>query len=219
MIPSSVESIDAGILTYTALTKIVVDERNKCFDSRGGCNAIIDSRTNRLIAGCSTTIIPDGVESIYYSAFEGVDVPARMTFPNTLKEIYPYAFTSCETLQSITLPDSIEVLHKLAFAKCPHLSEVNLGHSLKTIQEEVFGDCVSLRELVIPASVEMINDYAFAHCTSLWKVRFEQLTRLCDAIFYGCPMLVDIHVPEEFVPIYRVDVGEEHSEQIKGYKI
>ena len=144
-------------------------------------------------------------------------VPAEITFPSTLKEIRCYAFAECNTLQSVTLPDSVEVVQKMAFAKCPHLAEVNFGSSLKTINEEAFGDCVALRELVIPASVEYIEDYAFAHCSSLWRVRFENLTRLGDSAFYGCYMLVDVQVPEEFVPIYKVDIGEDHSEQVKGY--
>jgi hypothetical protein len=105
----------------------------------------------------------------------------------------------------------------MAFAKCSHLAEVNFGSSLKTINEEAFGDCVALRELVIPSSVEYIEDYAFAHCSSLSKVRFEQMTRVGDGVFYECSMLAKIEVPEEFIPIYELDMGEEYGELIKAY--
>ena len=217
VIPSLVESIDIGIVAYTSLTRLIVDESNKNFDSRGGCNAIINSRTNSLIVGCSTTVIPEGVESISYYAFSGVDIPAKIVFPSTLKEIYSCAFVECDTLQSITLPDSVEVVQKMAFAKCSRLVDVGLGSSLKTIGEEAFGDCVALRELVIPASVEYIDDCAFAHCSSLSRVRFEQMTRVGDGVFYECSMLAKIEVPEEFIPIYELDMGEEYGELIKAY--
>ncbi|MBR5455520.1 MAG: leucine-rich repeat domain-containing protein, partial [Bacteroidaceae bacterium] len=42
----------------SGLTSIVVDGNNRHYDSREGCNAIIETATNTLIQGCQNTIIP-----------------------------------------------------------------------------------------------------------------------------------------------------------------
>lgn len=46
------------------LTSIVVEEGNPKYDSRENCNAIIETATNTLIAGCSKTVIPNSVTAI-----------------------------------------------------------------------------------------------------------------------------------------------------------
>jgi hypothetical protein len=64
-IPNSVTSIGNNTFEYcTGLTSIIVDENNPIFDSRGNCNAIIETETNTLICGCKNTIIPNSINSI-----------------------------------------------------------------------------------------------------------------------------------------------------------
>ena len=46
--------------------KIVVEEGNPKYDSREGCNAIIETATNKLICGCKSTVIPASVKSRGY---------------------------------------------------------------------------------------------------------------------------------------------------------
>ena len=55
----------------SGLTSISVDVNNPKYDSRNNCNAIIETETNTLIAGCKNTIIPDSVTSIGKDAFLG----------------------------------------------------------------------------------------------------------------------------------------------------
>lgn len=58
-IPNSVTSI--GFVAFNrcgALTSIVVADGNIVYDSRDGCNAIIETATNTLITGCQNTVIP-----------------------------------------------------------------------------------------------------------------------------------------------------------------
>jgi len=47
----------------------MVEDGNPKYDCRNNCNAIIESSTNTLIAGCKTTTIPNSVTSIGYRAF------------------------------------------------------------------------------------------------------------------------------------------------------
>ena len=67
MIPRGVTTIGEGDEVFgdcPSITSIVVDSLNPVFDSRGGCNAIIETATNKLIVGCRNTVIPEGIVSI-----------------------------------------------------------------------------------------------------------------------------------------------------------
>ena len=71
IIPRSVTRIVSGAFMFSPITSIVVDKDNTVYDSRNNCNAIIETKTNKLIAGCATTIIPDNITSIGEQAFQG----------------------------------------------------------------------------------------------------------------------------------------------------
>ena len=59
-IPNSVTSIgNYAFGECDNLTSIIVDKGNPIYDSRDGCNAIIHTKTNRVIATCRNTIIPE----------------------------------------------------------------------------------------------------------------------------------------------------------------
>ena len=67
VIPASVTQIRSNAFSdCTALEKIVVEEGNPKYDSRDGCNAIIETATNKLICGCKSTVIPASVKSRGY---------------------------------------------------------------------------------------------------------------------------------------------------------
>ena len=74
-IPSTITSLypndDNPFSCNQQLSQIQVAEGNTVYDSREGCNAIIETATNKLIAGCNSTIIPESVVSIGPDAFYG----------------------------------------------------------------------------------------------------------------------------------------------------
>lgn len=76
------------------LTSIVVEEGNPKYDSRENCNAIIETATNTLIAGCGKTVIPNSVTAIeewaYLSTQDRNDV---FTIGGGVKSIGEYAFS------------------------------------------------------------------------------------------------------------------------------
>ena len=101
-IPYSVTSIDIEAFSGCgALTSITVDEKNSIYDSREDCNAIIETRTNQLIRGCSNTYIPNSVESIAYKAFRGCTGLTSVIIPNSLTRIGDDAFQDCTNLASV----------------------------------------------------------------------------------------------------------------------
>ena len=58
-IPSSVTQIDYEVFSgCIALTSIKVENGNQYYDSRNNCNAIIETSSNTMIAGCKTQSSP-----------------------------------------------------------------------------------------------------------------------------------------------------------------
>ncbi len=83
------------------LLSIRVAERNLHYDSREGCNAIIETATNQLIVGCKATTIPFTVTSIGSGAFRhclswdyrcGGGMYKDLLIPDGVVEIAPDAF-------------------------------------------------------------------------------------------------------------------------------
>ena len=101
------------------LTSIVVDPRNHYYDSRNNCNAIIETITNKLIAGCKNTTIPSSVTSIGGSAFYNCRGLTSIVIPSSVTYISGDAFWDCSGLKSITsyITDVFET-EELTFLYC-----------------------------------------------------------------------------------------------------
>lgn len=122
-IPASVTSIvGMPFSDCDSLEEIKVDADNAIFDSRNNCNAIIESATNTLIAGCGKTVIPEGIETIGDSAFERVKTLTHVTIPKSVTEIRGYAFERCENLSTVNLQKGIQTIGYGAFTECVGLT-------------------------------------------------------------------------------------------------
>ena len=75
------------------LMNIQVEEGNPLYDSRGNCNAIIETATNTLLVGCGNTIIPSDVTGIGDAAFEGRKDLVNIHIPESIKSIGKNAFS------------------------------------------------------------------------------------------------------------------------------
>ena len=122
-IPKSIKHI--GKWTFegnTEISSIVVDEANPVYDSRGGCNAIIETATNTLIAACESTIIPNDITTIGNSAF-AMYQKSHIEIPQSVTAIEGYAFRQ-SALTEITLPCNITEIGAQAFENCNKLTKV-----------------------------------------------------------------------------------------------
>ena len=115
-IPNSVTLIGPEAFgNCSGLTSIVVASGNPKYDSRGNCNAIIETATNTLVVGCKNTNIPNSVTTIGYSAFSGCTGLTSITIPNSVTTIGRYAFGYCTGLASVTIGNSVTSIGEGAF--------------------------------------------------------------------------------------------------------
>ena len=155
-IPKSVTSIGERVFELCAsLNTIIVDVNNETYDSRDNCNAIIETSTNTLIAGCKNTLIPNSVTSIGKSAFSG-----------------------CTGLASVEIPNSVTSIGYSAFWGCTGLTSIEIPNSVTSIGDWAFYGCTGLTSVDIPSSVTSIGGVAFESCTGLTSVTVEWTTPL-----------------------------------------
>ena len=118
-IPNSVTNIGDNAFSYcSGLISIEVESGNTKYDSRNNCNAIIETASNTLIAGCKNTIIPKSVTSIGDWAFEECSGLTSVEIPNSVTSIGEYAFRYCTGLTSVTIPNSVTSIGDEAFRFC-----------------------------------------------------------------------------------------------------
>lgn len=125
VIPNSVTEV--GVLAFMdcpGLTSLVVESANPRYDSRNNCNAIIETASNTLIAGCKNTMIPNSVTEIGYGAFMDCTALTSIDIPNSITKIGELAFQGCTGLTGIVIPNSVTEINDFAFYECTGLTDV-----------------------------------------------------------------------------------------------
>lgn len=101
-IPKSVTDIGENPFTNcVGLSSIVVENGNDTYDSHNQCNAIIESKTNTLIAGCKNTVIPENIASIGDYALSSLVITSPIIIPNSVTSIGEEAFSYNDGLVNI----------------------------------------------------------------------------------------------------------------------
>lgn len=197
-IPNSVTSIgELAFFGCSGLTSIIVDNGNTTYDSRGNCNAIIETSTNTLKLGCKNTVIPNSVASIGSSAFFVCSGLTSIIIPNSVTSIGSSAFQGCSGLTSITIPNSVTSIGIQAFDGCSSLTSIIVDKSNTTYDSR--GDCNAIIETstntlnfgckntTIPNSVTCIGSHAFYYCRGLTSIIIpNSVTNIGSSAFSGC---------------------------------
>lgn len=216
-----------------SLATIKVEDGNKVYDSRGECNAIIETKTNSLVAGCNNTEIPDDVVSIGDYAFSGSGI-ASITIPKNIISIGYYAFRSCFSLSEVKFSDnsSLKKIGDVSFCSCSNLATIDIPDSVETIGLSAFKMCINLvtvnilptssltkvgngafmatkiASIYIPSKVESIDQDAFTSCSSLQTVNLKALRAVpylgLDA-FSNCDEALKLYVDETMIDKFKKD--------------
>lgn len=222
-ISRNIKSIGFGALWCRFRNSLQVDPENPIYDSRDGCNAIIETATNKLVVGCKETKIPSSVEEIGDGAFGFCMELTEITFPENILKIGKSAFYSCEALQSVTIHDYFTSINKSAFNGCislpvednarylgnflleivdKSLTECKIREDTHFIFGEAFSKCDKLVSIDIPDSVVEMGAEAFFGCSSLEDVRLpNSIKRIRDNTFYCCSALKSIVIPDSVTSI------------------
>ncbi len=174
VIPASVTEIDPEAFAACDSLKVIKVKRgNKVYDSRKGCNAIIESETGRLIVSCTATEIPEGVKIIATNAFAKSAIK-EVQFPSSLELIEYSAFWGCRELKKVVIPGNVKVIESSAFS-ASSIEEVIVEDGVEEIGVEVFAGCRKLKSVTLPVSFERKKDYRFSSlfrgCRELERVR------------------------------------------------
>lgn len=166
------------------LASIIVEEGNTVYDSRGNCNAVIESETDQLIIGCKNTVIPSGVFSIGLYAFSGCDGLSSITIPNSVISLGSEVFSDCNDLTSIIIPTSVTSIGNWAMYGSSNLASVHLAGN---------------DELTI-------GNYFLRGCYGLTDVYYykEKLPTIGDNAFYNVNLQnVTLHVPATAIDAFK----------------
>jgi len=114
-IGQGVTSLDSSAFSSSNIEQIEVDPRNVKFDSRNGCNAIIETDTNTLILASKSTVIPDSVAIIGKSVFSNHYDLQVIAIPKSVIEIKEDAFEGCVNIEEVQYGGTLEQWKKIIF--------------------------------------------------------------------------------------------------------
>ena len=163
-IPASVRKVDNPVRFSRGIESISVKSGNVYYDSRNDCNAIIETATDTLVAGCKNTVIPDGIKKIGYEAFAGVQKDT-ITIPGSVTEVGELAFCS-SSVKQVNWSENATTIPYGAFFGCDNLIWFSVPYGVTTIDEEAFAES-GLRFIYIPETVVSIADSAFSGISDL----------------------------------------------------
>ena len=165
-IPKSTEVISSASYGYgtpfgycSSLESIVVDEANPVFYSEN--NALIKRQGKVLVQGCKTTIIPDDVEAIGRSSFQGAGDGGNLVIPNSVISIDEYAFHHCNFSGTLMLSDSLRYIGANAFSESNFTGSLSLPNTVTEIGAAAFRNCGFSGDLILPSSITSINTSSF----------------------------------------------------------
>lgn len=156
-------------------------------------------------------VIPDGVTTIGYDAFEGCTSLTSLTIPNCVTRIWGSAFAGCgavfvekgntvykSTSEGVLMSaDGRELLHVPASTVI-----YRIPNNVTTIGWNAFSGCTNLTSVTIPDSVTEIWGGAFSGCTSLTAVTIpNSVTTIGDGAFSGCTSLTSVNIPDSVTTI------------------
>ena len=195
-IPKSVTTIKLRrdfFYNCNKLASIVVEEGNPNYDSREGCNALIETASNKLLYGANNSFIPNSITTIGEAAFEKRNF-TTLSIPNSVTTIEDGAFARCSELTSVYIGTGLENIGEYIFDECNKLKTVEINSNALvsknyTSEENNVSSLIwgaSVEEIVLGEDVTSVGDYAFSG-SSMESVKMsDNLISIGNKAFWQC---------------------------------
>lgn len=161
-IPRTITSIgENAFYGCNNLARFIVENGNPAYDSRGNCNAVIETASNTLIAGSMNTIIPNTVTMIGEFAFFGRSGLTEINIPNSVTKIDNQSFAGCPNLTKVTIGNSVTSIGFLAFCACDKLATITCYAQVPPVMEYDLNcfDSSTLSTAILRVPNEYLDDY------------------------------------------------------------
>lgn len=207
VIPKNVQKIEWGGLfrECNQLKSLIVETGNSVYDSRQGCNAIIETCCDKLVTACAGTKLIEGINEIGEEAFSGVPL-CRLHIPKSVTKINCLAFTDSNCLMSITVDEenpfyasplgSNAILTKDAKTLVLGCGNTIIPKEVTEIGAYAFGwNNAPVQSLCLPEGLKSIGESAFSRCGNLWQIYIpSSVESIGENAFYGCPNLTVVQL-------------------------
>lgn len=190
-----------------------------------GANIISNTYENgKGIITFDNKVLTVGQKAFYCNLLYGDHSTLQtVILPNSVNSLGESAFEGCESLISIALPDAIAKIPRLAFAKTA-FKNFTFNNTITEIGAYAFNSCNKLTSVVLPTSVTEIGNAAFYDCLYLQNVYCKATTPPILNGNYtfdqsgGTQRLKKIYVPKDQVGLYkRVVYWVDYASIIAGY--
>jgi hypothetical protein len=206
-LPKNVKSIDSERIFAgcDSLSSIIVDKDNKIYDSRQKCNAIIETKSSKVIAGCAASKLVEGLKEIGENAFQET-LLREIVIPKSMTHISAEAFYDCDALSRITVnkdnpkyesPGGCNaIIRKDSDILVLGCANTIIPERVKEIGNDAFaGRPVAKETLCLPDGLTSIGEGAFSHCDNLFEIIIPQsVTSIGECAFVNCPHLAVVQL-------------------------
>lgn len=213
-IPASINKIENGAFSfcpYSVLSKIQVSKDNKYYDSREGCNAVLETATNTLIVACANTIIPDSVERISERAFCAVALKSLFIGPNIVH--IDFNFAEFFDLEEIKVSDGnkyydsrencnaiIETATNTILKGCKNTT---IPNSVNCLGIASFDTVEGLETIAIHDNIDVIDEYAFCNCTSLKEINIPSSIKNIGSCAFFNTSLTSVSIENRKIKVHK----------------
>ena len=193
-----IEIGEGAFANCSGLSSVYVSSNNKNYSSGEG-NAIIDTNTNSISVGTTSTTIPENAVNIDDYAYAGRAI-TEITIPNSIQTIGESAFEGCSTLERVNFDaeqSNLTMIGQSAFANCNNLTFINLPNSLTSIESYAFDGCALAHiSNVENTSLTTIGKYAFRDCLVSSVTFPNTLNSIGDYAFYNAGLsMMSVRIP------------------------
>lgn len=123
-------------------------------------------------------IIPNSTTSLDTRVFQGTSLKGRVVIPSSITNMGTYAFYSCNAVTKVILPNTLAKIANYNFSSMSCLKHINIPSAITSIGTNAFENCYSLEELHFPKGLQSIGNNAFKYTYNMRLFDFSQ----CEAI-------------------------------------